>query len=71
MQIYQKRSDSKISADNRLSTFVKEGYCEKDLWFYTPGLIHAKSYIADDKYAMIGTINLDYRSLVHHFKNGV
>ena len=38
---------------------------------YTPGFIHAKSYIADDKYAMIGTINLDYRSLVHHFENGV
>jgi cardiolipin synthase len=38
---------------------------------YEPGFIHAKSYIADDKYAMIGTINLDYRSLVHHFENGV
>ncbi|MBO5300430.1 MAG: PLDc N-terminal domain-containing protein [Clostridia bacterium] len=25
----------------------------------------------DDDYAMIGTINLDYRSLVHHFENGV
>ena len=24
-----------------------------------------------DKYAIIGTINLDYRSLVHHFENGV
>ncbi|MGN0492115.1 MAG: phospholipase D-like domain-containing protein [Acutalibacteraceae bacterium] len=30
-----------------------------------------KSYLADDEYAMIGTINLDYRSLVHHFENGV
>ncbi len=38
---------------------------------YKPGFIHAKSYIADDKYAMVGTINLDYRSLVHHFENGV
>ena len=38
---------------------------------YTPGFIHAKSYIADDTTAMIGTINLDYRSLVHHFENGV
>ena len=25
----------------------------------------------DDDLAMIGTINLDYRSLVHHFENGV
>lgn len=41
------------------------------IYEYTPGFIHAKSYISDDKYAMIGTINLDYRSLVHHFENGV
>ncbi|MBQ9792022.1 MAG: cardiolipin synthase, partial [Clostridia bacterium] len=38
---------------------------------YTPGFIHAKSYIADDVVGMIGTINLDYRSLTHHFENGV
>lgn len=41
------------------------------IYEYKPGFIHAKSYIADDEYAMIGTINLDYRSLVHHFENGV
>ncbi len=41
------------------------------IYEYTPGFIHAKSYIADGKYAIIGTINLDYRSLVHHFENGV
>lgn len=38
---------------------------------YEPGFIHAKSYLVDDEYAMIGTINLDYRSLVHHFENGI
>ncbi len=38
---------------------------------YEPGFIHAKSYLSDDSQAMIGTINLDYRSLVHHFENGV
>lgn len=41
------------------------------IYEYEPGFIHAKSYIADGKQAMIGTINLDYRSLVHHFENGV
>ncbi len=41
------------------------------IYEYEPGFIHAKTYIADDKFAMIGTINLDYRSLVHHFENGV
>ena len=38
---------------------------------YTPGFIHAKSYLVDDDLAIIGTVNLDYRSLVHHFENGV
>lgn len=41
------------------------------IYEYKPGFIHAKSYIADGECAMIGTINLDYRSLVHHFENGV
>lgn len=41
------------------------------IYEYEPGFIHAKSYIADGEYGMIGTINLDYRSLVHHFENGV
>ena len=41
------------------------------IYEYEPGFIHAKSYLVDDDYAMIGTINLDYRSLVHHFENGV
>ena len=45
--------------------------CGVKIYEYKPGFIHAKSYIADDEYAMIGTINLDYRSLVHHFENGV
>lgn len=38
---------------------------------YKPGFVHAKVYIADDKTAIVGTINLDYRSLTHHFENGV
>ena len=41
------------------------------IYEYEPGFIHAKGYIADGEYAMIGTVNLDYRSLVHHFENGV
>ena len=34
---------------------------------YTPGFIHAKNFVCDDKFAVCGTLNLDYRSLVHHF----
>jgi len=41
------------------------------IYQYTPGFIHAKSYLADGKNAIIGTVNLDYRSLAHNFENGV
>ena len=42
-----------------------------EIYEYEPGFVHAKCYLADDEYGMVGTINLDYRSLVHHFENGV
>lgn len=41
------------------------------VYTYTPGFIHAKCAVADDKVATVGTINLDYRSLYLHFENGV
>ena len=37
---------------------------------YTPGFCHAKMSVSDDTVATCGTINLDYRSLYHHFENG-
>ena len=37
---------------------------------FTPGFCHAKMSVADDLMATCGTINLDYRSLYHHFENG-
>ena len=41
------------------------------IYEYTPGFIHEKCFVADDKYAVIGTINFDYRSLVHNYENAV
>ena len=38
---------------------------------YTPGFIHEKTLVCDGEYALISTINLDYRSLVHHYEDGV
>ena len=38
---------------------------------YTPGFCHAKQCICDGKVVSIGTSNLDYRSLYHHFENNV
>ena len=40
------------------------------IYEYTPGFIHAKQFICDDIFATCGTINLDYRSLSHHFECG-
>ena len=38
------------------------------IYEYTPGFIHAKVFVSDDIKAVVGTINLDYRSLYHHFE---
>jgi len=38
------------------------------IYEYTPGFLHAKSFVCDDKIAVVGTINLDYRSLYLHFE---
>lgn len=37
---------------------------------YTPGFIHSKVFVCDGIKAVVGTINLDYRSLYHHFECG-
>ncbi len=38
------------------------------IYEYTPGFVHAKVCVSDDVRAVVGTINLDYRSLYHHFE---
>ena len=38
---------------------------------WMPGFVHAKVFVVDDREAVVGTINLDYRSLYHHFENAV
>ena len=40
------------------------------IYEYTPGFCHCKMCVSDDVMATCGTINLDYRSLYHHFENG-
>lgn len=41
------------------------------IYEYQPGFLHAKSFVCDDEVAVVGTINLDYRSLYLHFEDGV
>ncbi len=38
------------------------------IYEYTPGFVHAKTFVVDDEYAVVGTINLDYRSLYLHYE---
>lgn len=39
------------------------------IYEYTPGFLHAKMYVSDDKVAIVGSANMDYRSLYLHFEN--
>ena len=41
------------------------------IYEYTPGFMHAKSFVSDDRVAVVGTINLDFRSLYLHFECAV
>ena len=41
------------------------------IYEYTPGFIHSKTFVADHEYGVVGTINMDYRSLFLHFECGV
>jgi cardiolipin synthase len=41
------------------------------IYEYTPGFIHAKSFVSDNIVATVGSVNLDYRSLFLHYECGV
>lgn len=41
------------------------------IYEYTPGFVHAKTFVADDKYAIVGTTNMDYRSYYLHYECGI
>ena len=41
------------------------------IYEYTPGFVHAKVLVSDDRRAVVGTINFDYRSLYLHFECGL
>ena len=40
------------------------------IYEYTPGFIHAKSILCDDDFCVVGTSNMDYRSLYVNFECG-
>lgn len=54
-------------AKSHYPTLLKAGV---KIYEYTPGFVHAKVFTSDDEKAVVGTINLDYRSLYLHFECG-
>lgn len=54
-----------ILTKSYFSRLIKAGV---KIYTYTPGFVHAKVFVSDDRKASVGTINLDYRSLYHHFE---
>ncbi|MBR1930007.1 MAG: cardiolipin synthase [Lachnospiraceae bacterium] len=52
-------------AKSHYKTLIRAGI---KLYEYTPGFVHAKVFVSDDCKGVVGTINLDYRSLYHHFE---
>ncbi|MBQ8579532.1 MAG: cardiolipin synthase [Oscillospiraceae bacterium] len=40
------------------------------IYEYTPGFVHAKVFLCDDRHGAVGTVNLDYRSLYLHYECG-
>ena len=63
--------------DKKLTFLLTQSYYEQllmagvKIYAYQPGFLHAKSFVCDDEIAVVGTINLDYRSLYLHFEDGV
>ncbi len=41
------------------------------IYEYTPGFIHSKFFVSDDRVATVGTVNMDYRSFIMHFECGL
>ena len=48
-------------------SFIKDNI---KIYEYTPGFMHSKTFVVDDEYAVVGSINLDFRSLYLHFECG-
>ncbi|NLB48702.1 MAG: cardiolipin synthase [Erysipelotrichia bacterium] len=63
--------DKKIVNDVGKSNFKYLIAAGVNIYIYKPGFNHMKTVLVDNCLAYVGTANFDYRSLVHHFENGV
>ncbi len=60
--------DKKVAYSLAKTHYKKLHEAGVKIYEYTPGFVHAKIFVSDDTKAVVGTINLDYRSLYHHFE---
>ena len=60
--------DKKIAYSLAKSHYASLTAAGVEIYEYTPGFVHAKVCVSDDEKAVVGSINLDYRSLYHHFE---
>ena len=58
----------KLMTKSSYPTLIEAGV---RIYEYQFGFIHEKTVVSDDLYALVGTINMDYRSLVHHYEDAV
>jgi cardiolipin synthase len=61
-------------SNHRLADLVREGYLTRvqevgaGIWFYEPRMLHAKAILVDDTVAIIGSANMDMRSLLLNYE---
>lgn len=63
--------DKKITYSLTRSYYIELVKAGIKIYEYTPGFMHAKQWLCDDEISIIGTINMDFRSLYLHFENAV
>ncbi len=63
--------DKKIVYENTKSYYPNLIANGVKIYEFSPGFLHAKTFLCDDRYATVGSVNLDYRSLYLHFECGV
>ncbi|MGN1277388.1 MAG: cardiolipin synthase, partial [Floccifex sp.] len=65
--IPDKRMVYEVTKSN-MDTLIRKGV---KVYEYTPGFIHGKVCLSDDHSALVGTVNMDFRSYYLHYECGI
>ncbi len=68
MIVLPKISDVRITDMLRTAYFGKLYKCGVKIYFYKSRVLHSKLLIVDDKFFLLGSSNLDYRSFIHQYE---